>query len=72
MTGKETFKMPGWTSWARERHLAPGPAAVSPKRLGWAGAGACTKLPLRVDGTPRDGHINKAHKKCTNIKSYKH
>lgn len=48
----------------------PGSAATSP--TGEPGAKACTKLPLRADRTPRDGHINKAHKKYTNIKSYKH
>lgn len=40
--------------------------------IGGAGGKACVKLPLLMDRIPRDGHINKAHKKCTNIKSYKH
>lgn len=46
------------------------PGAASPRQD--EGGQACAKLPLLMDRTPRDGHINKAHKKCTNIKSYKH
>ena len=60
-----------------EKEVGPfqplGPGAVSPptNRMSKYGK-AHTKLPLLMDRTPRDGHINKAHKKCTNIKSYKH
>ena len=47
------------------------PGLHPPNRMSKGGK-AHAKLPLLMDRIPRDGHINKAHKKCTNIKSYKH
>lgn len=67
---RKPSKGQGWESWGG--NLVPQPLAGLPPHQDEQVGRACVELLLLVDRTPGDGHINKAHKKCTNIKSYKH